>query len=109
MKPFLSEARRQFLRENMRGYQSCPNADMISNFPEGEEDDHMAAHVACMIKAVLDPSMPEGEKELFLYNSSLCLEAIGEEAEERGLNTDHFPKGNRIMTEFTALHNQTRQ
>ena len=110
MKPFLSQGRRDFLREMLvtEGHDIEIAAGLI-DFPEGEEDTHVAAHAAVMTEASTNEEIPPEQAKLYLYNSSIFLMAIAEEAKERGLTVGHFPKGYTTMNKFMEEQKRSEQ
>ena len=107
MEYFLRDTIREQLVSNLiEAGLSDERAERVAGIPEGMHDDHMRAHALACIAG----TNYGGEKGLaFIALSGLCLSAIQEEAEKRGLGKDDFPTSAAIMDSFVAQEQASRQ
>jgi len=101
MEYFLGEFRRhKLIRDLMNVGLKRHMAESVASFPVGKHDDHLRAHAYACIKGVQDG----GDQGIaFIFLSQLCMEAIQEEAVERGMDKSDFPTAAQVMDTYVAM------
>lgn len=103
---FLSgERRRSLAAELMQAGCNAEQIKSVADFPPEDADNQLWTHIQIMIEAAegVDPKYNPKKQRAYLALSTMCFDAIVQEAAARGMDEADFPRSNAEMERYIEV------